>query len=258
MEISLIIKNILTKIKIHPSTYLFFLLAILTGNFMSLFLCSILLLGHECGHFLTAYFLKWETANITFYPFGGVAKFQNDINTPLKEEILVLGMGPVAQMILYFFLKAFPFSNLHLSLLTTIHYNILCFNLLPLYPLDGGRILQCLSCYFFPYKKSFQIIYSLSAFFLLFFLFLFFQTNYLNFLLFFLFLSLKLYQEKKKIHYYIERFFLERYLKNYSFKRSKVIKKEEDFMRDCKHLIKVGNHYLKEKDYLKEKYESEI
>ena len=91
-----------------------------------------------------------------------------------------------------------------------------------------------------------------------FFLFLFFQTNYLNFLLFFLFLSLKLYQEKKKIHYYIERFFLERYLKNYSFKRSKVIKKEEDFMRDCKHLIKVGNHYLKEKDYLKEKYESEI
>ncbi len=251
----LIIKNILTKIKIHPSTYFFLVLAILTGNFMSIILISILLLGHECGHFLTAYFLKWDTDKIVFYPFGGIAKFKNDINTPLKEEILVLIMGPISQIILYLLLTKLPLSPLHLSLLTTIHYNVLFFNLLPLYPLDGGRILQCFSCYFFPYKKSFKMIYILSFFLLGIFFILFMQTKHLNFLLLFFFLSLKLFQEKKKIKYYLERFFLERYLKKYPFKRRKIIQKEEEFMRDCEHLIKVGNRYLKEKEYLKRKYE---
>ena len=34
------------------------------------------------------------------------------------------------------------------------HYTLLCFNLLPIYPLDGGRILNCIINYLLPYKKG--------------------------------------------------------------------------------------------------------
>lgn len=254
----LIIKNILHKIEIHFSCYIVLLLAILMGNFLIVVFCISLLLIHECGHFFTAYLLKWETDKIYFYPFGGIAKFSADINKPLKEELLVLIMGPISQCLGYFLIIQFDLNPTDYMLITTVHYNILLFNLLPIYPLDGGRILQCIACYFISYKRSFYFIYFISFLFMFILIYLFLVYKNYNLLFIIILLGIKMYQERKKIHYYFQRFLLERFLKKYQFKKTIIVPSEQAFKRDCSHILKIKNRYKTEQEYLDDKYYKSI
>lgn len=243
------------KLKIHPTCYAFLLLCIVTGDFIRIDICSLLLIIHELGHFLTAVILHYPTDNITFYPFGGIAKFKADLNSPLKKELLILLMGPITQCLGFYLLKHLSFFASYQQLLTMIHYQILCFNLLPVYPLDGSRILQCLLCYFIPYAQSFTIIYAISYLILLLILLLFslyFQISY--FLLFFLLLT-RLLLERKKIKYYQEKFLLERYLHTYHFPKHQIVTSEKEFKRDYRHTIHFPQYDLTEKQYLQKKYQ---
>ena len=254
MENLQIIKTILNKIKIHKSCYLVLFLAFLMGEFHAVFFCSVFLLVHECGHFFTALLFGWETDSITFYPFGGVSKFMSDVNCPIYQEALVLMMGPITQCVLFLFLKALSFPSYQAFLFKQIHYSLLFFNLLPFYPLDGGRILQVFSCYFLSYQKSYTFILTVSySILILLLLLLFFLPSIFLLLLFFL-LLFRFLSEKKNIKYYKERFFLERYLKKYPFKKRKIVKNEKDFFRSYNHIIKKGTWYQTEEEYLKQKY----
>lgn len=250
-----IIKTIFHKIKIHKSCYLFFTLAILLGQFHIIFFCSLLLFIHECGHFFTAVFFHWKTDSISFYPFGGISYFANDINCPLKEELLVLLMGPITQCIFYFLFRLFPFSHYQFLLLKSIHYSLLFFNLLPIYPFDGGRILQVLSCSFLSYQNSYQFILFVSYIFLFFILVLFFYAPSLSFFFLLLIVFLRFQKEKKQIDYNKEKFLLERYLHNYSYKKTKIVQHEKQFKRSYTHIIQSFPWYQTEKKYLIKKYE---
>ena len=119
--------------------FLFFLfIIILTGNFNYFVGYFSLLFIHEIGHSITGIVMGYKLERIVFYPLGGVTIFNLPINISLKKEFLILVMGPVMQIIGYVILKRyFPFINIY-------HYTLLIFNLLPLYPLDGGRIINIL------------------------------------------------------------------------------------------------------------------
>ena len=253
----LVIKTILNKISIDKSCYIFIILAILSARFQIVLLISILLLIHECGHFFTALLFKWPTEKIVFYPFGGISKFSHDINCSLKEEILVLLMGPIMQLIGYYFLLSLDIFINYYQVITTINYSILIFNLLPIYPLDGGRLLHCFICYFTSYNLSFKIIYFLSYFLLLIILLIFIYNPSLNLLIVFVLLLIKLIKEQKLTNYYKEKFFLERYLYNYKFKKSKIVSDVNKFKRMYHHLLKINKKYFLEEEYLKNKYKNE-
>ena len=105
-----------------------------------------LLIVHEFGHLLMAKHYKWNTDKIYIYPLGGITKFDVIINKPLKEELLIMLMGPIFQVV-YFYLLTF----LEIKNINDFHYFLLIFNLLPIYPLDGGRLLDILLCYIFSY-----------------------------------------------------------------------------------------------------------
>ncbi len=248
------IKSILTKIHFHPSCYFLLLLSAFSANFLIVILIISLLFIHELGHFITAHILGFETISITFYPFGGVSKFFHDLNCPIKHELLVLLMGPIFQTLFYLFLTTLNCISSYLDILKSIHYSILLFNLLPIYPLDGGRIFQCLSCYFISYNASFKFIYLISIIFIILFLIAFYLNPTLNLLLIIILLIIKLCKEYKNAKYYFERFILERYLHKYNFKKSTIVTKVEDFKRDYRHLVKVNNKYLQEHEFLTLKY----
>lgn len=250
----MIIKNILNKIYIHPSCYFVLLLSIFSANFKIMTLVSLLLLVHECGHFFTACIFKWPTLKISFYPFGGISKFSHDINCPLKEEILVLIMGPVSQVLFYLLLMKINYFNQYKQIVSLIHYNILFFNLLPIYPLDGGRLVQCFICFFTSYNLSFKLIYLISYLFLFLFMIIFIFTPSFNLLLIILLLIIKLIGEYRNIKYYLERFILERYLHKYKFKKSTIVNSDRSFKRDYYHLVKMGRKYQLEDEYLDNKY----
>jgi len=244
----------LQKVKFHKSCLLFLFLAVITGQFYLILLSFLLLFVHECGHFFTACLFKWDAKEITFYPFGGIAKFSSSINCPIIEELLVLIMGPVTQCVFYLLFKNFVTTPYQLKLLTLVHYNILVFNLLPIYPLDGGRIIEVFLCYFIAYQDSYKVTFFISYLTLagIFLFFLIYPSTY--FLLMFILILLRLVKEKKYLKYYYEKFFLERYLKSLVYKKRKIVKSDKKFRREYSHIIKRGNWYQDEQDYLKDKY----
>ncbi|WP_249870974.1 site-2 protease family protein [Oceanobacillus saliphilus] len=157
----------LPSIHIHPVLYIFIIISFLTGTFLELFIIFFLVLFHELGHFTAAKIFKWRISNIVLWVFGGVMETEEHGNKPMKEEALVTIAGPFQHLVIYFLcFIAETFHLLPVSVLELVlYYNtiLLIFNLLPIWPLDGGKLLLLLTSAFFPYRKSynFTILFSM-------------------------------------------------------------------------------------------------
>lgn len=222
---------ILKHIYLDKLFLIFLLIIILTGNFNGFIPYFLLLLIHELSHAITGIILGYKLVKIKFFPLGGVTIFNLPFNIPLKKELLILIMGPIGQIVAYFFLKKyFPFIKIY-------HYTLLIFNLLPLYPLDGGKILNILCSYFYSYQISFKISFIFSIIILLgLFIYNVYYFN-LNLFLMIVFIFIKIIKIYKERFFYYNRFLLERYLNNYSFNKIKNINNINDFYRDRLHFI---------------------
>lgn len=102
---------------------------------------------HELGHWLAMRLLGYRDATIFFIPFFGGAAVGQKAETSLAEELLVLFAGPVPGLILataiHYLVPRMATSELGAELVVML-LAINAANLLPLYPLDGGRILDAL------------------------------------------------------------------------------------------------------------------
>lgn len=110
------------------------------------------LLAHELGHALLARREGVAVADITLWLFGGVAKLQGDIVSAAAEARIAL-VGPLVSLALAggFGLVAAGFAGAGLPLpadvcrwLAVINAVLAVFNLVPAFPLDGGRVLRAL------------------------------------------------------------------------------------------------------------------
>lgn len=237
-----------------PLVFVFALISILIGAFMPCLIVFILLFFHECGHFLMALLFKFDVDKIYFYPWGGISKFNTRLNVSISQEFIVLVAGPLFQFIVYFILSKTLFSSNYLTLLKNIHYSLLLFNMLPIYPLDGGRLLNLILNCFLSFKRSFFFSFYFS--FLVITCFFLWNINNIGINLVFivLFLFYKIFDEKQKFGFYMDRFLLERYLYNFNFKRLKRVKNIDGFCKGYRHLIYNGNRYLSEKEVLLKKF----
>jgi stage IV sporulation protein FB len=117
-----------------------------------LFGCVVL---HELGHALTARRYGVETREIVLYPFGGVARM--DRIPPGKAELLIALAGPAVNLVLAALLGLVlvglsadsPDAPLAIVTEGTIVWQLLyvnlslfVFNLIPAFPMDGGRVLR--------------------------------------------------------------------------------------------------------------------
>lgn len=251
MENLLIIMRIFKKIHVDSFFYFFMLISCLSASFKNFFFFLSIIVVHELGHLGMGLILGWKVEGIYLYPYGGVTKFNEDINRKLLEELLILISGPVLQII-YFILGYFLYNS---SLFNYYNISILVFNLLPIYPLDGGRILNIILSYFVSFRTSYytSIIFSflICLFFIIFSIL---NKGTLNIILMFLVVIFKIKEEFRKRNYYFNKFILERYINNYNFKKMKMVSSIKKMMRDKRHIIFDNNNYYTEKDYLKKLY----
>ena len=244
------IKNILSKISIHPSCYFLIVLSLLSGYFNLITITTILLLIHECGHFFTAYFFNWEVDKIVFYPYGGVSKFNHEVNCPIKEELIVLLMGAIMQLGCYLVLMNIPYLYNYQEIIKTINYSILLFNLLPIYPLDGSKLYLLLLELVFSFYSSYRFLLLFSLVFAVFFVI--WTPFHLTFLLMTLFLLKKVIEELFLLQYTFSKFLLERYLTPVSYHHYYKIKNRniKKMKREKTHLFYIAPHWLHEKEFL--------
>ncbi len=134
---------------------------------VALFACVLL---HEFGHALMARVFGIPTPDITLLPIGGVARLQRMPDRP-GQEIAVALAGPVVNVVIAVVLfqmhgsrsdlsqiEAFASSKLGLlPKLAVVNIWLALFNLLPAFPMDGGRVLRAVLALFMRYATATQV-----------------------------------------------------------------------------------------------------
>jgi Zn-dependent protease len=168
---------------------------------LAIFFCVIL---HELGHALTAQRFNIKTREISILPIGGVAQLESIPEKP-KEELLVALAGPAVNILIAALL--FPFvrftqdigeldsiarvgpANFFVALMS-INLWLALFNLIPAFPMDGGRVLRALLAFKLSHTKATGIAASIGQVLAMVFVFFgFFYNPFLIFIGFFIFLG---------------------------------------------------------------------
>ena len=246
------------KIEFHYTYLLIALSFILTGYFSNLLVFTSIILFHELGHYLIAKINKLNVEKIIIYPYGGITKINSKVNTPINKELTVAIAGIIFQSIYYLIIVILYQNNLIrdyiFNIFKTYHYSILIFNLLPIYPLDGSKILTLILSKFIPYKKVCHLNIIISIITTILFLTInYFEFNYTTILILTIIID-NLIKYYKNINYTFNKFLLERYLYKMNYKKNKTIKKLDNMYKDKYHIIKEKNGYITEKQALNHRF----
>lgn len=247
----LITKNIFKRVKFHPFFSLVVIVCLITGNFKNFILFMSIILFHELGHITIGSLFKWKIEKIVILPFGGLTIFNECINRPILEEFLVCIAGPIFQIIYYAIVSSF--INIKI-----IHYSLLIFNLLPIVPLDGSKLLNVILNKFFPFYLS-NILTNIISFigsFLCIFTIIIGNWNLLLSLTIFL-LIFKTIKEFKNINYIFNKFLLERYINPVDITRMRKINglNLKKMYRDYKHIFTYNKKYYTEREIIRKRFD---
>lgn len=240
-------RNISIKFKVNITTYLFFLISFLCGYFKNAIIIFLIVFIHELGHVIAIKLCKYQIIKVEFFPFGGITRIDKPINSSINKEMLIALAGIFSQLILGFIIFLFQEKLVDYSLFQLYNLSILLFNLIPIIPLDGSIFIHSLLEKFWPYERAFTFYKGISW--LMFFLFLLFNVYYqLNNYFICVVLIAQFFILKKQEKYLIHRFYLERYLKEYPYKKI-----ENHKTNNIRLLKKETKHYFLQN----EKYQSE-
>jgi len=124
-----------------------------------LLICAVFVIVvlHELGHAMAARYFGIPTRDITLLPIGGVARLERMPEKPVQELVVALA-GPAVNVVLaaiFFVLGAFQggldetdnamsFGGSIINQLFLVNVGLVLFNMLPAFPMDGGRVLRAL------------------------------------------------------------------------------------------------------------------
>lgn len=236
-------KNI-NKFKIDNLTYIFILLSFLSGQLKTTIILYSIIIFHELGHIFIAYIFKYPIKEIIIYPYGGITKIDYKLNDN-SIKLIILSMGGVLfQILLYLF------NN---PLINKYNTYLILFNLIPIIPLDGSKILFEIYTYLFKYKTSMYLLTLTSFIFIILYL-IFNYYIFNNYLIVILFIS-KIIEYFKSTNIFYHKFILERMLYEYGYIHIDNNINVNNYRKGYKYYYFDKNHIISEKDYLLNKYD---
>ena len=149
------------KFEFHYTYIIIAISFIITGYFSNLLIFTSIIIIHELGHYIIAKTIGLNPTKIIIYPFGGITKMDNPVNTSINKELLVAISGILFQTIYYIIInilyKNYLIREYIFNIYTKYNYSILIFNILPIHPLDGSKILTLLLSKVLPYKTTMKL-----------------------------------------------------------------------------------------------------
>lgn len=251
-------------IQFHFFFWLLFAGAVITGQFQQLLLLISIVFMHEIGHIVVARYYGWQVTRLTLLPFGGVVEMNPPSREVAREELWITIAGPIMNGILVIvglLLYGVRLLTWEQALLFVVGNGaIALFNLLPIYPLDGGRLFQIILSLHMPFRRA--ILFSLysSIFFivLLFILSFWFFTLGPQLWLILPYLVIMIILELRRLPYRFLTFLLARYSANKNLLQrtlyipaqpEQTLKKATEQMhRHRYHLFKVKSRHAKQKN----------
>ncbi|MDG4655373.1 M50 family metallopeptidase [Ectobacillus antri] len=209
--------DVFTKLSIHPLFWVLIAVGVITAHFREILILFSIVFIHELGHAFAAAHYRWRIKQIQLLPFGGVAELEEHGNKSLKEELVVIAAGPIQHVWMMGAAYAlYEMGMLSSYLYTTFFWSnisLLVFNLLPIWPLDGGKIMFNVFSTKWPFLEAHRrMLLASSAFFFLIALgSLVLNTLNLTMWIMLCFLATSIYLEWKQRKYAFMRFLLDRY-----------------------------------------------
>lgn len=249
------VKSQKLKIKFHRTYWFVALGFILTGYYLNLIVFTSLILVHESGHYLMARLFHFRVDYVIIYPYGGFVKLNDLINRDIHEELLIASFGVIMQYAVYMVVVLFNhygyIRDYVLNLYTLYNSQMIFFNLMPIYPLDGSKILNLFLSKFFSYNMANNVTIGLSAILISIVIGLnIFKCNYSNVMIMGV-LFTYLYDFFRKRKYLYQRFLLERYLYQIDYPKVTMIKNLRGMYKNRSHLFWCRGGLMEEKEFLK-------
>jgi Zn-dependent protease/CBS domain-containing protein len=134
---------------------------------LAVFLCVVL---HEFGHIFAARCFGIRTPDVTLLPIGGLARLERMPEQP-GQELVIAVAGPLVNVVIAAVLLAYTGGNVgfehieqiedpragFLARLAAVNIFLVVFNMIPAFPMDGGRVLRGVLAFTMPWARATQI-----------------------------------------------------------------------------------------------------
>lgn len=146
------------RIKLNLFFILFLFLSYYIGYLHVAVIIFLSVFLHELGHVWAARMLKLRVEEIEIFPFGGVARMEQISKYGGATEALVALAGPLVSLLLAMMFYVISIFGETFFLITKYNFILFIFNLIPVLPMDGGRIARNILMYFNGYRKATKIM----------------------------------------------------------------------------------------------------
>ena len=142
------------RLRIDLKIFIFAILFYLTKQIEIYAMLMLFAILHECGHLLAGLIMGFKPEKINIMPMGLSIAFKipvEDYNKKIEKsnilsikKIIIAFSGPLINLLIAILFTFFNLNFTEIQRLNIVYANIIIciFNLLPIYPLDGGRILK--------------------------------------------------------------------------------------------------------------------
>lgn len=149
-----------SRLSVHPLFLLFGVYYCFVGELPMFLLSALVALQHECAHAFAAARLGYSLDRVVLMPYGAV--IDGDLSgIGFKDEIFVAVWGPLCNLCTAAAFAAlwwlYPAAYAFTDTACFVSLAVALVNLVPAYPLDGGRVLRCALCLHMSEKKADKI-----------------------------------------------------------------------------------------------------